>query len=75
MHAFERIVIGSHAVILKIRYRIHSVFGMLGEHCGKFLCAVIAVIEENHHMSCAYAAVYTVVDYRLDKFVGNALCV
>ena len=48
---------------------------MLGEHCGKFLCAVIAVIEENHHMSCAYAAVYTVVDYRLDKLVGNALCV
>ena len=46
---------------------------MLCKHGGQLFGAIVAVVEEYHHMAGTDASVDGIVDNRLDEFVGHSL--
>ena len=59
---------------LQILDGVHAGFRhiVLREHRGYFLCAVVAVVEEDHCVAFLDRAVDVGVDDRLDELVGDA---
>ena len=77
MNAGERGVVGSHAVILQAWYRGHPLLGhiLLSEDNSELLGAVVAEVEENHHVAFLDAAIYCAVNNGLDELIGHALVI
>ena len=77
VHALERRIVRSHAVILQAGDGVHAFFGhvMLGENNGEFLCAVVAVVEENHHVAFLDGAIEIGVVDGLDELVGHIVVI
>ena len=72
VYAVEGIVVGRHAVILQVGDGLHAVLVVLCQRYGNLFGAVVAVVEEDYHVSGADAAVHRVVDYGLEELVGNS---
>ena len=77
MNASERCVVWSHAVVLQSRYGLHSLLWhvLLSQRNGHFLGAVVAEIDEYHHVALLDAAVNAAVVDRLDELVGHAVVI
>ena len=73
----KRSIIRSHAIVFQSGNGLHAVVGhiLLSEHLGKFLSAVVAEIDEDHHVALFNKTVYTGVMDRLDELVGNAFVI
>ena len=48
---------------------------LLGEHLGDFFCAVVAIVEENHHIAFLDTSIHGAIHHRLHEFVGNAFVI
>ena len=72
VNASERSVVRRHAVVLQARDGVHAFFWhiLLGEHHSEFLSAVVAVVEEDHHVAFLNTSIAVGIDERLHKFVG-----
>ncbi len=73
MDILERVIVRSHAVVLQVIDGAHAVLRMLCKHGGQLFGAIVAVVEEYHHMAGTDASVDGIVDNRLDEFVGHSL--
>ncbi len=76
-HTLERRVVGSHAEELQILDGGHSLFGhiLLSQDLGDFLCTVVSVIEEYHHIAFLDAAIHCAVHNWLHKLIGHAFVI
>ena len=72
VHVLEGRVVGRHAVVLQAGDDLHAVVGLvlLGQGDGNLLGAVVAEVEENHHVTFLDAAINRRVDDGLDELVG-----
>ena len=77
MNILEGGIIGGHAVILQAGNDLHAVLGhvLLSQRNGNLLGAVVAEVEEEHHIALLDASVNSRVDDGFDKLVGNALVI
>ena len=68
----ERSIVRRHAVVLQAGNGVHTFFGhiLLRQHHGKFLGAVVAVVEENNHVAFLDASVDVGIYQRFHEFVG-----
>ena len=75
IHALERCIVRSHAIVLQSRYGLHALFRhiLLCENLCEFLRAVVAEVDEDNHIALAYSTVYGCVCYRFDELIGHAL--
>ncbi len=72
VHALEGSVVRSHAVVLQAGNGVHAFFGhvLLSEHDGKFLGAVVAVVEEDDNVAFLDASVYVGINEGFHELVG-----
>ena len=77
VHALERCVVGSHAVVLESGDGLHSLLGhvLLSEHLSELLGAVVAEVDEDNHVALLDGSVNLGIVDRLDELVGNAFLV
>ena len=77
VHALERSVVGSHAVVVQVLDGVHAfcrhVF--LGEHLGEFLGTVVAEVHEDNHVALVDGSVHLGVVDRLDELIGHVLVI
>ena len=77
VHVLESGVIGCHAVVLQTGDDLHAVawLVLLGQGYGYLLGAVVAEVEENHHVAFLDAAVNGRVDDGFDKLIGHTFVI
>ena len=80
IYAYERSIVWSHTVVVQFQC-FHSLFWhiFLSQHLSQFFCAVITIVEENHHVAifdCSYRFTFAIYVYdRFNKFISNLIVV
>ena len=77
MYSLERSVIRSHAIVLQVRNSVHALLRhiLLSQDDSQFLGAVVAVVEENNHITFLDRTVAIGVYNRLDELIGYTFIV
>ena len=77
VHALEAGVIRRHAIVLQARNGLHPLFRhvLLREHDGQLLGAVVAVVEEDHHVALLDGSVHRGVVDGLHELVRHTLVI
>ena len=75
MDTLETCIVWCHTVVLQILYGVHTLLChiLLRENVGKFLCSVVAEVEENNHIALANGSVYVCIGDWLDELIGNSV--